>query len=187
MLFVPNTDLPNAKLILLYILWKVPGIPSSELMDQAIQSLYMDYFLFIQAKEDLKRDHLMLEAVRKGETRLDAARRPIELCDLSPEGETVLTRLLPTMSSGVLAYLTAATADKLRETRREASVLAGYAPDANGTYLVRLVLSDGARTTADLSLFAPDEKTAANMCRRWKESTAGVYTSLIKDLFTESE
>lgn len=184
---MPNTDLPNSKLILLYILWKVPGIPSSEIMDLAIQSLYMDYFLFMQAKEELKRDHLMLEAVRKGESRLDAARRPIELCDLTPEGMAVLTRLLPTMSSGVLAYLTAATDDKHRDTNRQASILAGYAPDANGAYLVRLVLSDGPRTTADLSLFAPDEKTAANMCRRWKESTAGVYTSLIRDLSSESD
>lgn len=184
---MPNTDLPNAKLILLYILSKVPGIPSSELMSLAIQSLYMDYFLYMQAKEELKRDHLMLEAVRKGETRLDAESRPIELCDISPEGTTVLTRLLPTMSSGILSYLTDATSDKLRDTRRESSVLAGYSPDANGAYLVRLVLSDGARTTADLKLYAPDEKTAENMCRRWKVSTADVYTSLIKDLSSESE
>lgn len=184
---MPNTDLPNAKLILLYILSKVPGIPSSDLMNQAIESLYMDYFLFIQAKEELKRDHLMQEASRKKETRVDAKRRPIELCDITPEGEAVLIRLLPTMPSGVMAYLTAATETKLIRTRKDASVLAGYSPDANGAFLVHLVLTDGARKTAELSLFAPDEKAAANMCRRWKESTADVYTSLLKNLMGSSE
>ena len=42
-----NTDLPNAKIIILFILSKVSGISSSQLMDCAMESLYMDYFLYM--------------------------------------------------------------------------------------------------------------------------------------------
>ena len=45
-----NSQLPNAKLIILYILQKIPGISATDLMKQSIDSLYMDYFMFSQAK-----------------------------------------------------------------------------------------------------------------------------------------
>ena len=94
---VPDIDLPNGKLILLYMLHQVSSVPSAELMDWAVESLYLDYFSFVQAREELKRDRLIVEATRKGETRVDAAGRPIELCDITPEGELVLGQLLPSL------------------------------------------------------------------------------------------
>ena len=39
-----NTDLPNAKIIILFILSKVDSIPSAKLTDCALESLYVDYF-----------------------------------------------------------------------------------------------------------------------------------------------
>ena len=46
-----NTDLPNAKIIILFILSKVDSIPSAKLTDCALESLYVDYFSFSQAKK----------------------------------------------------------------------------------------------------------------------------------------
>jgi len=48
-------------------------------------------------------------------------------------------------------------------------------------------LSDGARSTADLTLFAPNEEIAQKMCRRWKESTADIYMTIISSLQSESK
>ncbi|MBN1891422.1 MAG: DUF4364 family protein [Clostridiales bacterium] len=175
-------NLTNAKLILLYIVKEFPGIPSAELMDHAIGSLYMDYFSYIQALEDLRRDRLLIRSVRKNESHRDASHRPIERCDITPEGESVLAFLLPKMPAGIRAYLSTETANRRKDDRRESSVIADYSIDATGSYRVQLVLSDGSRNTAELFLSAPDEKTAKEMCRRWKESTADIYAQLLRSL-----
>jgi len=184
---VPEIDLPGGKLILLYMLHQISSVSSADLMNWAVDSLYLDYFSFVQAKEDLKRDRFIIEASRKGETRVDAAGRPLELCDITPEGEIVLAHLLPTLPPHVRAYLTKASFKWKQDAHEEASVLASYLPDANGAFQVRLILTDGTRQTADLTLFAPDEESAQKMCRRWKESTAGIYLDLLHSLQSESE
>ena len=181
-LTVPDIDLPNGKLILLYMLHQISSVPSGDLMNWAVDSLYLDYFSFVQAKEDLIRDRFIIEASRKGEKRVDAMGRPLELCDITPEGELVLQQLLPTLPAHVRAYLTKAAPKWKQAVHEEASILASYLPDANGAYQVRLTLSDGVRTTADLSLFAPDEESAQKMCRRWKESTADIYMAILTSL-----
>ncbi len=181
---MPDIDLPSGKLILLYMLYQVSSVPSKDLMDWAVESLYLDYFSFVQAKEELKRDRFIIEATRKGESRVDAMGHPLELCDITPEGEIVLQQLLPTLPAHVRAYLTKAAPKWKQETHEEASVLASYLPDANGAYQVRLVLADGARKTAELTLFAPNEESAQKMCRRWKESTADIYLSIVSMLQT---
>jgi len=184
---MPETDLPNGKLIILYMLHQVSSIPSADLMNWAIESLYLDYFSFVHAKEALVKDRFIIEAARKGETRLDAAGRPMELCDITPEGEIILQQLLPTLPTHVRAYFTKTAAQWRQLVHEAASVLASYLPDANGAFQVRLSLTDGARTTADLMLAAPNEETAQKMCRRWKSSTADIYTSLLSALDTESD
>ena len=79
------------------------------------------------------------------------------------------------------------SAQKWKQAAHEdLSVLANYLPDANGAYQVRLMLSDGARTTAELLLFAPNEETAQKMCRRWKESTAGIYMTILTQLQSDT-
>lgn len=184
---MPDIDLPYGKLIIMYMLHQVSSVPSAELMNWAVDSLYLDYFSFVQAKEELIRDRFIIESSRKGETRLDAMGRPIELCDITPEGEIVLTQLLPTMPAHVRAYLTKAAPKWKQDAHEEASILASYLPDANGAYQVRLSLADGARTTADLTLFAPNEESAQKMCRRWKKSTADIYMSILSLLQSESD
>jgi len=184
---VPDIELPTGKLILLYMLHQVSSIPSGDLMNWATESLYLDYFSFMQAKEELKRDRFIMEAVRKGETRLDAMGRTLELCDITPEGEIILQHLLPTLPTYIRAYFTK-SAPKWRQAKHEeSSVLASYLPDANGAYRVRLSLTDGSRMTADLTLYAPNEEIAQKMCRRWKSSTADIYTALISGLESESD
>jgi Domain of unknown function (DUF4364) len=175
-------DLPSGKLILLYMLSKVSGMPAADLQAWAIESLYLDYFSFAQAKEELKRDHLMAEAVRKGESRKDASGRFIELCDITPEGEVVLNRLVSTIPMTAQAYLTQTAVRWGQNIRAQANVKASYDPDANGAYVVRLSLYDGTNRNCEILLPAPDEDTAQKMCRRWKESTAGIYKNLLLSL-----
>lgn len=177
-----ENDLPNGKLIILYMLNQVRSVPAADLMDWAVESLYLDYFSFVQAKEELKRDRLIVEAARKGETRKDTSGRPLELCDITPEGELVLQQLMPTLPVNVRAYLSKAAPKWKQEAHQDASIIASYLPDANGAYQVRLTLSDGAYTAADITISAPNEEIAQTMCRRWKESTGDIYRTILAAL-----
>ncbi len=181
-----ETDSKSAKLMLLYMLKQARSIPSLDLQTWAVESLFLDYFLFMQAKEELRRDHLITEAVRKGETRRDASGKPIELCDITPEGELVLSPLIASIPTHIQAYFSGTAQKWIRKTKQDRSVLASYDPDANGAFRVRLSLLDGANTAADISLCAPDEATAQKICRRWKESTADIYRALLLSLIEDS-
>ncbi|NLT11837.1 MAG: DUF4364 family protein [Clostridiaceae bacterium] len=177
-----NSQLPNAKLIILYILQKIPGISATDLMKQSIDSLYMDYFMFSQAKDELLRDHLMIESVRKGETRKTASGHPLALCDITPEGQSVLTRLLPTLPTAALSYLTAEASKSIVQIKKSTEVRAYYEPDADGHYNVHLILKEGERYIINITLNAPNEKVAEHMIRRWKENTSTIYATLINQL-----
>src|ERR1035437_7933879 len=120
--------------MLLYMLHQVNSIPSSDLMDWAVESLFLDYFQFVQAKEDLKRDRFIIEATRKGEKRIDAKGNPLEICDITPEGEIVLNQLLPTLPAHIRAYLMSSAQKWKQAAHEDLSVLANYLPDANGAY-----------------------------------------------------
>lgn len=179
---MPNTELTTAKLIILYILRKVPGISPNELMSQSIDSLYMDYFLYTQAKNELIDSHLMTQSVRKGQRVTTASGKPEESCDITPEGQVVLTRLLPSIPSGALAYLTAEAEKKTKKDSIKNAISADYAPDADGAYEVRLSLTEGSKKIIDIRLHAPNQSTAKKMCRQWKDSTADIYSQIILQL-----
>jgi len=182
-----NSDVLNGKVILLYMLHQVRGVCSSDLMKWAVDSLYLDYFTYTQAKEELKRDKLIIESVRKEEKKKDTRGIPAERCDITPEGEVVLHNLLHTLPSHVRAYLTNASLKWNLEQEREASVEATYQADANGAYLVRLELLDGRRITADLCISVPTAEIAEQICRKWKKSTFDIYASLLKSLQPDLE
>lgn len=175
-----NTDLPNAKIIILYILSKVDNIPSAQLMDCAMESLYMDYFLFTQAKQELLDKHLMTESERKGELRKDASGRPVLSCDLTPEGAEILSRLLPSVPAGIRAYLTTSSKNWRRDQANTDSVYAEYAPNDEGTWEVDLRIIENGATTFSLKWHAPSEEAAARTCDRWREHTAETYVAIVK-------
>ncbi|MBR2751126.1 MAG: DUF4364 family protein [Clostridiales bacterium] len=175
-----NTDLPNAKIIILFILSKVDSIPSAKLTDCALESLYVDYFLFSQAKKELLDARLMTESVRKNESRKDASGRPILSCDITPEGKAILNRLLPSVPTGIRAYLSSASKSWRHEASEEKSVQAEYAPNGEGTWDVDLRLVENDATTFSLHWNAPSEAAAERTCKRWKSEPAEMYLEIIR-------
>ncbi|MBP5186439.1 MAG: DUF4364 family protein [Clostridiales bacterium] len=180
-----NTDLPNAKIIILFILSKVSGISSSQLMDCAMESLYMDYFLYSQAKTELLDQRLMTEGERKGELRKDASGKTVLSCDITPAGSEILTRLLPSVPAGIRAYLTSASRNWQHDTNESQSVYAEYAPNDEGTWYVDLRLIERGSTTFALHMAAPSEEVAERTCKRWESATAETYMEILRLLSEE--
>ena len=176
---MPQTDAQSRKLILLYMLRQVQGLSSDEWMRWAIDSLYLDYFSFVQAKEDLIRDHLVSESQRKNERRLQPSESPVLRCDLTPEGEAILDQLLPTLAPHIRSYLYEEGKKRRRTEDEKNSVLAHFAPDANGKVQVFLSLRETGQTVMDISFQTPNEQRAQEICRRWKTSTSDIYMKIL--------
>jgi hypothetical protein len=181
-----KTDSTNSKIIILYILSKVDDISSSQLMDCALESLYMDFFSYSQAKSELLSKKLMTEMVRKGELRKDAAGKPVLSCYLTPAGKEILDRLLPSVPPAIRAYLTSASRNWQHDTNESQSVYAEYAPNDEGTWYVDLRLIERGSTTFALRMAAPSEEVAERTCKRWEEATAETYMEILRLLSEEA-
>ena len=73
-----DSSIPVHKVILLYIVGRVPGIRRSQLFDAALASLSMDYFDLTLALDQLVSAQLIQVASRKDEALLDARDQAVQ-------------------------------------------------------------------------------------------------------------
>lgn len=181
-----TAELAINKLIILSILSKIKGVTLNQLTTLALETLYMDYFDFVTAYEELCRDHMATESVRKGEETLDAVGRPVTRCDLTPAGTAVLSTLESRIPLPIRSYLAQACSGWAKDIRLENTLSATSEPDANGFYLVRLKQHDGLKDLLDLRLTIPDKSMAQQICDRWKRHPQTVYLGMLSLLTGET-
>ncbi len=178
-------ELAINKLIVLSILNKIQGVTLNQLTTLALETLYMDYFDFVMAYEELCRDHMAVESVRKGEETLDAVGRPVSRCDLTQNGRAVLATLEPRIPLPIRSYLAQACSGWQKDIRLRNTLTGVCEPDGNGFYLVRLKQNDGLKDLIDLRLTIPDKGMAEQICDRWKRHPQTVYLGLLSLLTGE--
>lgn len=181
-----TAELAINKLIILSILSKIQGVTLSQLTTLSLETLYMDYFDFVTAYEELCRDRMSTESVRKGEEMMDAVGRPVTRCDLTPSGAAVLATLESRIPLPIRSYLAQACSGWQRDIRMQNTLSAQYEPDGNGLYSVRLKQNDGLKDLIDLRLTIPDKAMAQQICDRWKRHPQIVYLGLLSLLTGES-
>lgn len=176
---MPSADLATHKLIVLSILSQLPGITLSQLTTIALETLYMDYFEFVLAYEELSRDQLVTESVRKGESKQDAFGRPISRCDLTPAGQTVFEQLKDRMPHPIRSYLAQACLGWKKDIRQKNVLTARCDPDGNGLYLVALTQNDGIKDLIDLKITVSDRQVGQVICERWQRQPLTLYLGLL--------
>lgn len=181
-----TAELAINKLIILSILGKIRGITLNQLTTLSLETLYMDYFDFVTAYEELCRDHMVTESVRKGEEKLDAVGRPVTRCDLTPAGTSVLATLESRIPLPIRSYLAQACSGWHRDTRLQNTLTATSDPDGNGCYLVRLKQNDGLKDLIDLRLTVPDKTMGQLICERWMRHPQTVYLGMLSLLTGEA-
>ena len=184
---MPESNRQTQKLVLLYMLKQIPGLPTNEWMNWAIDSLFLDYFSFAEVREELKRDHFIVESHRKEEKRMDANGQPVVRADLTPEGEVVLAQLLPTLPAHIRTYLTDEAKKRADSETQKNTVLSDYRLTSEGRYAVNLQLIEAANPLFTLTVTVRDEKHAQKICRRWKDSTADIYKTILQTLESEAD
>ncbi len=181
-----TAELATNKLIILLIADRIKNITLNQLTTLSLETLYLDYFDFVTAYEELCRDHMISESVRKDETKLDAVGRPVTRCDLTDKGRTVLKTLESRIPLPIRSYLAQACSGWQKDIRLKGTLTAKYQPDANGTYQVLLKQSDGIKDLVSLKLTIPEKTMAKQVCERWKRSPQTVYLGLLSVLTGET-
>lgn len=180
------SELAINKLIILSILNRISGITLNQLTTIALETLYMDYFGFITAFEELCRDQMATESIRKDETALDALGRPVTRCDLTPKGRTIYLTLEHRIPLPIRSYLAQACSGWQKDIRLKNILTADFNPDGNGHYLVRLKQNDGQKDLINLCLTIPDQSMAQMICERWERHPQTIYLSLLSLLTGET-
>lgn len=178
-------ELAINKLIILSIINRIPGITLGQLTTIALETLYMDYFDFVTAFEELCRDEMATESMRKNESVLDAVGRPVARCDLTPRGKAVYETLEHRIPLPIRSYLAQACSGWKKDIRMQNILSARCDPDGNGLYQVHLKQNDGIKDLIDLRLTVPDKVLGQHICDRWKRHPQTVYLGLLSLLTGE--
>lgn len=167
------------KIIILYIVSRIPGITIGDLTAMAIDTCYMDYFTFATALDSLCKSAFITKSVRKGEELKDAAGNPVIRCDVTGTGLEILNRLQHTIPENIHSFLASASKSWGKSSRKNVEVKSTFEPDLYGGYDVKLSLSDGIKDMIVLRLSIPTKEMAVKICNKWKENTQELYLEIL--------
>lgn len=167
------------KIIILYILSRIPGITVAELTSLSLDTCYMNYFSFATAFEDLCDNKLVTKSQRKNEQCLDANNKPVVRCDNTAGGIEILNKLRHVIPDNIHMFLTESAKNWEKLSKRASETISKYDPDLYGGYTVTLKLSDGIKDTVLLQLSVPTKEMAARICENWKLQTQEKYMSIL--------
>ena len=177
-----KSDNVRNKIIILFIINKLPGITSGELTAMSLDTCYMNYFGFAAAFDDLVTSRFVTVSTRKGESKLDSEGKPVSRCDITPVGLETLNRLIHLIPAHIHTFLNKAFIDWEKDIKRNAEVRASYDPDLFGGYTVDLMLSDGSRELIHMKISVPSKELAIEICTNWSNNTESVYLSALSML-----
>ena len=171
----------EAKIHILYLVDKVPGVSYHMLMDACMKSLLMDFFDFTDAYEELIAGNLMNKA-SSGKGAADTL-GSTEILTVTDGGKAVLADLVGSINDKVLLQLDK-TGDELRtDYEQNSRVTASKTPVVSpGGSRIRVDLGyDDGSESISLSILADNDGEADPIIRKWRQD-AGTVLINIKDL-----
>ena len=174
-------SIAEAKIRILYLVSRVPGISYHLLMNRCLDQLYTDFFTFSRAYEELIAGNLMDREYDDGETA--PAIGGTETLTISAGGKALLDDAMPAINSTVLANLDTSVKELIEEMRLAALVTSSKAPTPDGFWKVAL-FSDNSGMPFRAEVTVKTESEASELCRAWKSSYGkipGLFTRLIRD------
>ena len=174
-------SIAEAKIRILYLVSRVPGISYHLLMNRCIDQLYADFFTFSRAYEELIAGNLMDREYDDGETA--SAIGGTETLTISAGGKALLDDAMPAINSTVLANLDVSVKELTEEMRLAALVTSSKTPTQDGLWKVTL-FSDNSGMPFRAEITVKTEAEASELCRAWKTSYGkipGAFPDLVKN------
>ncbi|NLJ70701.1 MAG: DUF4364 family protein [Clostridiaceae bacterium] len=171
----------QAALIMLSIIEKQPNSTSENIIDSAINSLYLDYFSAAAALDLLIKQHLIHLSENKSEVEFTALGKPVNRLNITPEGSAVLKALGNTLPTQVQDFL-----EKLStHEQKERTLTAHYSEDSEHNFRIKLEQRNHNQVIFSLELNVPTEKMARNICQNWQNNSVEIYQALFHILLPQ--
>ena len=174
-------SIAEAKIRILYLVSRVPGISYHLLMNRCIDQLYTDFFTFSRAYEELIAGNLMDREHEDGDS--SSAIGGTETLTISAGGKALLDDAMPAINSAVIVNLDASVKELKEELRLASLVTSSKAPTQDGLWKVTL-FSDNSGMPFRAEITVKTEAEASELCRAWKTSygkVPGLIPGLIRD------
>lgn len=174
-------SIAEAKIRILYLVSRVPGISYHLLMNRCIDQLYTDFFTFSRAYEELIAGNLMDRTL--DESPSASAIGGTETLTISAGGKALLDDAMPAINAAVIANLDESVKELTEEMRLAALVTGTKTPTPDGLWKVTL-FSDNNGMPFRAEITVSTEAEASELCRAWKTSygsVPGLIPGLIKD------
>ncbi|MBP5655181.1 MAG: DUF4364 family protein [Clostridiales bacterium] len=165
----------DAKVHILYIVGHVPGISYHMLMDKCLSSLYMDFFTFSKAYQELIAGNLM--DMTRGENGMGEAIGGTEQLTLSAGGVAVLEDIVPSINLEVLSHLDSACRELNAKIADLARFTASSEPSGDGKVAVKLLSDD-----ISLEITCSDPSLADIICDNWRQQGQKLSDTIIRTL-----
>lgn len=161
----------EAKIHILYLVDKVPGVTYGMLRDSCMKSLYVDFFDFSDAYEELISGNLMDKNAADGSG---------ESLKITDGGRAVLGDLVGAINDKLLSVLDTIAADLARTREENDRVQCRKTPNGAG-YDVTLKLK-GDDLTSEIVIKCGSDEEADRIMRKWRSSACSMMDSLRDEL-----
>ena len=168
----------EAKIHILYLVDKVPGVSYHMLMDSCMQSLYVDFFDFSEAYEELISGNLMSKSA--AQPGAEDTVGTTEILNITEGGRAVLNDLIGAINDKLHSVLDSIAAD-LQKNRDESGRVSAYKAISEGSYEVVLKANDET-VTAEIRIKCKTEEEADSLIRNWRSNSSAVLDSITDQL-----
>lgn len=175
-------SIAEAKIRILYLVSRVPGVSYHLLMDRCLDQLYTDFFTFSRAYEELIAGNLMDKTM--DDSASSSAIGGTETLTISAGGKALLDDAMPAINATVIASLDSSAKELAEEMRLASLVTSSKAPTRDGSWTVTL-FSDNNGMPFRAEITVSTEAEATELCRAWK-SSYGSIPGILPDLIRKN-
>lgn len=171
-------DMDELKLLVLYVLCMCEQpVPRDVLNDILLNDGLVDFFDSTTALDEVVQSKLVYIQHIGGE----------DCYAVTPAGRETATLLEKNLSYTVREKTAHAAHAVLRQWRLNSQVRAEYVRQHDGSYLVELILMEGAHEMFSLRLTAPNLDQVNTICRNFKQQPTEVFGDIIRVLTTSRD
>ena len=160
-----DISIAEAKIYILYLVRAVPGISFHMLEENSADSLYMNYFTFNQAYDELTAGNLIDKHYEMNG--ITDALGGTETLTITNGGSAMLDEVLPAVRQPLIEHLELVSKKLTDLMNRKISVTTELARESDGRFRVTL-FSDKEGKSFRASFLCESEAEARKLCDAWK-------------------
>lgn len=175
-------DKVTQKVIILYICENLDSLNRQELMQIALESMYMDYFQFTALLDELVEEKLISATLRKDDANTSTPRNS-ERYSLTSTGLSVLNTLRSNIPTAVSKTIHTLLRKNQQQISQSKNIAATYELLADGNYKLTLTLKENTvNPYFKLTLLVPNQSIAEQLKQNWLQNAPDIYPQILSYL-----